>query len=963
MSRCASWVGKRGWLWLALWVPAAIARAEPAGGPDPDASPSAVTPARLSPLGAAQQALASGRYAEAEAGFTALLAGKTRGEGLLGLARVELETGRYDEAAESAAKASSQHALASRAETLRGEAFYARGKLDAAQHAFETAARDRNALRAQVLLGRLLQERGKPSDAEPHFLTLVEAYNNDALGEDPASTLCYVAMAARALGSMHDANDAFREAAEKDHARTETQLEWASLFFDKYDPKHAGESVDEALSHNPNSPLAHLLKARFLFSRAFDFPAAEEQLRLALAVNPNLVGAYVMRAAFALREMDIASADHQLDLALAINPNQLEALSVRGAARFLADDHAGLEQAKREVWKRNPRFSRFYSIVAEYAEWEHRYDELVEMARDALKVDPEDALAYATLGFNLLRQGDERAGLEALHEAWKRDHFNAQVFNTLNLYEHVIEQEYVSFAAAPFELRVAREERAALEPYLVPMLRRAYADMQKRYAFTPEGPLKVELYADAQHFSVRTTGLPNVGVQGVCFGKVVTAISPRGGPFNWGQIIWHELSHIFHLQLSKNHVPRWFTEGLAEYETTIARPEWKREEDRELWVALLHDRVPKLHDMNKAFTQARSPSDLMTAYYAASQAVAYIVERFGFPKVRPMLEAWGRGERSEDVFVHQLGIDLDRLDADFRAYLKQRLHKYDSQFYVDFGRYVELEPLKAAAERAPDDPDAQAAYALGLLEQNDFDAAEQAALQALRHAPHHPLAHFALTRVALEKHDARRAQRCLRGVIAGGQDGYILRVLLARAALAQGQYQEARAQAERAIALDADQAEAFRVLLDLAEKQDDDALALRALAALAGLDQHDRLLHLAWMSVLHKQKAYAELVVAGERALYIDPEQPSIHRMLGEAYLETGKPAPALAELDRALAFGHKQPGKVELDRARALLALGRKPEARRAADAAVKADPKLKPETDALFAPSAGVRPLAPRK
>ncbi|MFO0653415.1 MAG: hypothetical protein U0326_44755 [Polyangiales bacterium] len=85
--------------------------------------------------------------------------------------------------------------------------------------------------------------------------------------------------------------------------------------------------------------------------------------------------------------------------------------------------------------------------------------------------------------------------------------------------------------------------------------------MVRRYGFTPEGPLSIELYADDEHFSVRTSGLPEIGVQGVCFGRVVTAISPRGGPFNWAQILWHELAHASSRSSSRSRVPRWFTEG------------------------------------------------------------------------------------------------------------------------------------------------------------------------------------------------------------------------------------------------------------------------------------------------------------------------------------------------------------------------------------------------------------------
>ena len=61
-------------------------------------------------------------------------------------------------------------------------------------------------------------------------------------------------MAARALGSMHDANDAFREAALADRTRVETQLEWARLFLDKYDQQHAAESARGGARAQPEQP-------------------------------------------------------------------------------------------------------------------------------------------------------------------------------------------------------------------------------------------------------------------------------------------------------------------------------------------------------------------------------------------------------------------------------------------------------------------------------------------------------------------------------------------------------------------------------------------------------------------------------------------------------------------------------------------------------------------------------------
>src|SRR5690606_6878533 len=98
----------------------------------------------------------------------------------------------------------------------------------------------------------------------------------------------------------------------------------------------------------------------------------------ALAVNPNLVMAHVTRAGIAIRDMDLSAAEQHLDRALEIDPTDLEALSVRAALRFLAEDTAGYRASIREVLRLNPEFSEIYTIIADYADWEHRYPQIVE---------------------------------------------------------------------------------------------------------------------------------------------------------------------------------------------------------------------------------------------------------------------------------------------------------------------------------------------------------------------------------------------------------------------------------------------------------------------------------------------------------------------------------------------------------------------------------------------------------
>jgi tetratricopeptide (TPR) repeat protein len=299
--------------------------------------------------------------------------------------------------------------------------------------------------------------------------------------------------------------------------------------------------------------------------QALDFDAAEHEVKQALAVDPKIAGAFFVGAGLALRTMDLERADALLDQGLAVNPNDLELLSMKAAVRFLSDDKPGFEKLRRAVFAKNAEYTRFFQIVGEFADWEHRYDEIVAMMKEAVRIDPSDAKAWADLGTNLIRLGDEPNALVALRRAWDKDHFNVRVFNTLNLYEKEIASSYETVEGTPFRIRYSKEEKPILARYVPAMLNEAWGAMVKRYGFVPTTPVFIELYSNKQHFSVRTSGLPNVGIQGVCFGKTLAAMSPRAEPFNWGNVLWHELAHVFAIQLSKSRVPRWFTEGLSEY--------------------------------------------------------------------------------------------------------------------------------------------------------------------------------------------------------------------------------------------------------------------------------------------------------------------------------------------------------------------------------------------------------------
>ena len=865
-------------------------------------------------------------------------------------ARILHAVGRYREAAAAAERVVGAADLRDAAETLAAEARMAVGDYASAEATLREVAARPGAWRARVLLARRLTLSGRKAEAERFLYEVIGAYNDETIAEDDAEGLTYVAQAAWWLGSIQEANDTFRDAVRADSERVETQLAWAELFLEKYDAGHAEESIRAALQVNPNRAEAHVLMARLLIQRSFDFGGATSFAERALEINPNLVSAHATLAGIALRDLDFDQATVHLDRAAAVNPSSLTELTTRAAMAFLRDDDDEFASVRARILQQHPGYADLYISLSEYADWEHRYPEIVEMAREALRLDRDNAYAQAILGINLLRLGEEEPGVEALREAWEGDRFNVRVFNLLNLYEEVIPDQYEELASGPFVFRLHQDERPVLERYVPAMLRRAYREMVERYGFRPSGPLRIELFRNPEHFSVRTTGLPHLGVQGVCFGKVVTALSPGAGSFNWGQITWHELAHVFHIQLSRNRVPRWFTEGLAEYETVIARPEWKREEDHRLYASLAADRLPSLRLMNRAFTRARSAVEMMTAYYASSQVVAYLVERFDFDRVVEMLRAWGRGLSTSEVFQQVLGETIESIDSGFRDQIQRRLSSRRSEFVVDLDRYRDLERIRNESEGDAEDASKRAALALAYLVAGNATQAESVATEVVERDAQEPLARFVLARVALSAGRWSQAEEHVRVLVAAGRDGYDLRLMWARSAAQRRDAVQVRRQLEAAAQIDADRAPAWQGLLELSERTNDRDLQLRALTRLVDIDQHDPTPALALLRQLEQREDWGELVRRGESMIYLDPLGAAPHALLAEAYLKTGRPQEALFEFESALLSNPESEARLHLGRARALQALGRTQEARAAANEASAIDPSISDEAEELL-------------
>lgn len=808
---------------------------------------------------------------------------------------------------------------------LAAHALALQGKLDEAIAALKTVQTDPDAHRCRVSLGNFLLMTGQSAQAHTVLMTLIDDYNNDVITAPNAEGLSLVARAAHLLRSAADANDAFNQSERAGEATAQTLLWRGQLFLDKYDTAHAEQVAKQLLVKAPHNADGLVLMAHIKAEQSYDFAAASQLATQALRVNPVHAGAHYVLAGIALRDFELQRAEQLIAEGLRTNPKDLPLLSLRAAARFLAGDKQGFAIARATVLKLNPEYSDLYQIVGEFADWEHRYGELAELMQLAVQLNPQDGKAWAVLGNNLIRLGEEDKGLKALQTAWNFDSFNVRVYNTLNLFENEIPTAYETVYEGPFRFRFPKTQRDLLKRYVPTVLEQAYHSMVKRYGFTPSAPVGIELYSDPQHFAIRTTGLPRIGIQGVCFGRTLASLSPRAAPFNWGNVLWHELGHVFAIQLSKSRVPRWFTEGLSEYETIVRYPDWQRLEDLSLYMAMRNAKLPKVRQFNRAFTHAKSADDITMAYYAAGQMVVFIAETYGMEKINAMLELWSNDLRDEQVVEKALATSCEALDQRFEAWLTPRFARYEAQFVPDMTTDDET---PSAARKDPTNLDKQVKWAVHLAREGKQGAAQSKLKEVLMKHPDHALASYVHARFLQQQKNTKEAKRVLEKLIENGHDGYFVRIRLADIAEQNKDIKGAKHQLVRARQFDPMQTAPLRAIYHLAKDSSardkgnegaSDNEQLSVLRELSVLEQHDPSITLQLLEMLIDKKKWKEAMVAGERAVFVDLHNAKAHYLYALALKGEKHYDRAQFELESALLCepGAKLKEVIEAERAK----------------------------------------------
>ena len=854
-----------------------------------------------SPLSRAAAYFQVGRYSEALDLFQKA-AGADRVAGVIGASRTWVMTGQYAEAEAICRKALRKVPGEVRLSVQLAEILVTTGRIDEAMGVLEPVlSATRPSLRGMVKYGQLLETRGRREEAAAVFQRAIARYR-DGLVFD-AQDLAMVAVAGQAFEDFHFANRLFREALREDPSDLEAEVLWGDLFREKYNAAEARKSYSEVLQRNQR-----YVPALVGLANTMGGSAARELLEKALQINARSEAALEALAEIAIEDDRLDAALGYLDTILKINPESFNGLTLKAAIAYLQEGHAEYEAIQKRLATAGPATGRFYARIAEICGRKYRFDEAVQLARQAVETDPELWSAYQLLGINLLRLGRETEGRAHLEQAFEKDPFNFWTMNTLEVLDTL--DGFETRRTGHFIVRMNPMDADSLWPYLKPLLEKSWNTLTAKYAFEPAGPILVEVFDDHRDFAVRTAGLPDIGpLVGVCFGKVITLDSPQAlkspHSMNWQEVVWHEFTHVITLQMAHNRLPRWLSEGISVYEEKFGRPEWGRRQNLDLARAVQEKRILPIRTLNEGFTNADSTEDLGFAYYQSSLVVEYIVQHYGFESLKALIYRYRTPMSLEDIFQSVFDVPVASFEEGFHAWLGNRVRQINVYLH-------------------PDDPSArsraqESGTGPAMANPATVDNLENTLRSRIEQQPRDFDAQLQLGMLLYEKKD---------------YDGAIVHLKAARDLLPEyGNVPNPR-----------------QILANIYEARGEQDAMLRELEALVKYRQNEFDACYKLALAYRLQQDHTKVIYFLERAIAVNPYDLEVHRILAGTALEIADYHRAIREYSILTSLEVTDPAGAYANLARAYLSDGQKKQAKTAALAALEIAPTFERAQDVLL-------------
>ena len=811
-----------------------------------------------SPLFRGEQLLLTGSYSAASEIFQ-MADGLDRNEGIVGASKALALMGNYQEAIKICADAieNDEYARFPAISTQLAEVKRAVGESQQALTILKAVidGSTEAPVRTLVQYGSLLQFVGQKAEAREFLEQAIERYNDGLVfaSEDVAM----VALASWLTDKFHDANSLFSEATRANPNNLEANVLWGDLFLEKYNAADAERSYQAVLDINSRYTDALVGITQVV--------GDEQAILRALAINPNSVPALETYGQLLLRNGKPSEAQDYFMRALAINPESLKTLSVLASQAALNEKTDEFARYRDRVEAFSPNNPKFLGDIADSFGSNYLFTEAVQYARAAIAADPDYWQGYTLLGSNLIRLGEEVEGKANLEIGYENDPFNVMTSNMLKVFDTLA--TYTTQESEHFKVHMSQRDADILWPYLMPLLEEGWDTLTAKYGFEPSGPILIEIFEKTEDFAVRSVGLPDIGpLVGICFGKVITLISPDTLSANWQEIVWHEFAHIITLQMTNNRMPRWLSEGISVWEEREGRPYWGRSQGLDLVRAAQQDKLLPIAGLNDGFSGARNNADLGFAYFQSYLVVDYIAEEYGFAKLVDLVQQYALIKEDSDRFSEVFEMSLAQFDAGFRSWIDQQVEAIDvyvhSEDVADEGEghghgvrenssaiLAELynnaslkQHMSARIDENARDFQAHLQLGIVLFKEENFVEAKlslQRAHDLLPSYTGYPSPALVLSQI-YEKEGNRPAQlQQLEILLQNLQHDYDSALILAEAALDDLNYERAEYYIDRAMQVDPYRNEVHELKARYADSIDNSALAVTEYEVLVKLDIND----------------------------------------------------------------------------------------------------------------------------
>ena len=533
-----------------------------------------------------------------------------------------------------------------------------------------------SSVRLRLLAREVFRRTGQPERARQMLSEINSLGGTRMWAYGDAPNLVALGRAALLLGlDPRKALEQFFDRAKKrDPAYRDAYLAGGQVALDKNDFQLAAKVFAEGLKKFPEDP-----DMNFGLAQAY---APKDRLQMlgfierTLSLNTNHVGSYLLLADHLVDGEKYEAADKTIGQALAVNPWSSEAWACRAVLRHLAADEAGEARARKKAltfWSSNPEVDH---LIGRKLSQKYRFAEGAAAQRQALHFEATYLPAKIQLAQDLLRLGEEKEGWQLAQEVHTEDAYDVVAYNLVTLRESLA--KYHTLTNEHFIIRMSSHEAAVYGREVMELLDRARTNLCAKYGMALTKPTVVEIFTDQKDFGVRTFGMPgNPGFLGVCFGSVITANSPASQadhPANWQAVLWHEFCHVITLQMTRNKMPRWLSEGISVYEERQANPAWGQTMNPKYREMVLGKDLTPVGDLSAAFLAPKTDLHLQFAYYESYLVVEFLVERFKLDALKQILQDLARGvEINQAIAAHTA--PLDKIEKDFAAFAKERAAK------------------------------------------------------------------------------------------------------------------------------------------------------------------------------------------------------------------------------------------------------------------------------------------------